>query len=324
MGCLKLHTYTHLHIAHTSNTEHSREKKSDAGRYQYKYNGKELQTELGLNMYDYGARNYDPALGRWMNIDPLAEKTQEVYSYVWNNPIMNIDPDGRSGESTHTDKDGNVLAVFNDGDNSVYKHDTAESKDDVEKLRNEKSNNSGGGTKMGETEHWDEFVSPETGKTMTNYRIQFGKSFDPIIGKLNFESKKMDLKEIALNSRGGGIFDLKKDFKNVGALLEGKYATSRSAGNFLAGLNAEGGRMFGVGVNFETFQKLAGALHIEESNGNKLSSSQMKEIVVKGTYNSSNISNFAAPTWGEVNYQYRMSRAGWFKAENSGVMTLNY
>lgn len=31
--------------------------------YQYKYNGKKLQDDMGLNMYDYGARNYDPALG---------------------------------------------------------------------------------------------------------------------------------------------------------------------------------------------------------------------------------------------------------------------
>ncbi|WP_281261171.1 hypothetical protein [Flavobacterium album] len=34
----------------------------------------ELQDDLGLNWYDYGARNHDPVLGRWMNIDPLAEK----------------------------------------------------------------------------------------------------------------------------------------------------------------------------------------------------------------------------------------------------------
>jgi len=39
--------------------------------FKYKYNGKELQDELGLNMYDYGWRNYDPALGRWLNINPL-------------------------------------------------------------------------------------------------------------------------------------------------------------------------------------------------------------------------------------------------------------
>ncbi len=42
--------------------------------YNYKYNEKEFQDELSLNLYNYGARNYDPAIGRWMNIDPLAEK----------------------------------------------------------------------------------------------------------------------------------------------------------------------------------------------------------------------------------------------------------
>jgi RHS repeat-associated protein len=68
-----------------------------SSNYNYKYNGKELQDELSLNWYDYGARNYDPAIGRWMNIDPLSEKFHDFspYNYVLNNPLSFIDPDGQ-------------------------------------------------------------------------------------------------------------------------------------------------------------------------------------------------------------------------------------
>ena len=67
----------------------------------YKYNGKELDTKKGLNWYDYGARHYDAALGRWFAVDPLAEKyyAWSPYVYCYNNPIKFVDVDGKFGES---------------------------------------------------------------------------------------------------------------------------------------------------------------------------------------------------------------------------------
>ncbi|WKK80404.2 RHS repeat domain-containing protein [Marivirga arenosa] len=60
----------------------------------YKYNGKEEQEETGW--IDYGARMYQPDLGRWNGVDNLSEKysAYSPYNYVLNNPIGNIDPDG--------------------------------------------------------------------------------------------------------------------------------------------------------------------------------------------------------------------------------------
>lgn len=67
--------------------------------YCFGFNGKEKVDEVygDANAYDFGARLYDPRLGRWLAVDPLAVKYPSIspYAYVADNPIMFIDPDGR-------------------------------------------------------------------------------------------------------------------------------------------------------------------------------------------------------------------------------------
>jgi RHS repeat-associated protein len=67
----------------------------------YLYNGKELQDDIlsgtNLDWLDYGARFYDPVIGRWHSVDPLAEKYYYVnpYSYCADNPIIYVDKEGK-------------------------------------------------------------------------------------------------------------------------------------------------------------------------------------------------------------------------------------
>ncbi|MDH6342439.1 RHS repeat-associated protein [Parabacteroides sp. PFB2-12] len=48
--------------------------RGDQGRQQMKYGGKEFEDKHGLYLYDFEARYYDPALGGFLTMDPLAEK----------------------------------------------------------------------------------------------------------------------------------------------------------------------------------------------------------------------------------------------------------
>ena len=92
----------------------------------YKYNGKELDRKGGLDWYDYGARMYDAALGRFMKTDRFSEKYVSLspYQYGANNPVNNIDVNGDSLLLNKTSVAEAMLAIYNgleDGTNIKMK-----------------------------------------------------------------------------------------------------------------------------------------------------------------------------------------------------------
>jgi len=74
-------------------------KYSNGSSYRYGFNGKENDNDVKGegNSLDFGARIYDPRIGRWLSVDPMIARMPGVgsYTYVNNNPIRYIDPDGK-------------------------------------------------------------------------------------------------------------------------------------------------------------------------------------------------------------------------------------
>ena len=100
--------------------------------HKYMFGGKEFDESFQtLNTYDFGARNYDPALARWMNIDPLAEQGRRwsPYNYAFDNPVYFVDPDGMwptlpswsDVKKTYSEAKATVSKTYNETKSSVTK-----------------------------------------------------------------------------------------------------------------------------------------------------------------------------------------------------------
>lgn len=86
--------------------------------YRYGFNGMEGDPEVKGegNSYDFGARMYDPRVGRWLSLDAYSKKYPSTsnYAFVKNNPLIFIDPDGNTyfyfnGRYVGTDGEANGL-----------------------------------------------------------------------------------------------------------------------------------------------------------------------------------------------------------------------
>jgi len=87
--------------------------------YKYKYNGKELQDELGLNVYDMDMRQYDPALARWVVQDPVVHHSMSPYQAFNNDPIFWNDPSGADPEYDWDEHNRGNKGVYKDGKTQV-------------------------------------------------------------------------------------------------------------------------------------------------------------------------------------------------------------
>ncbi|MEN2401766.1 DUF6443 domain-containing protein [Flavobacterium sp. MC2016-06] len=169
---------------------------SSSDALKYKYNGKELQDDnIGgnqLNLYDYGTRNYDPALGRWGTHDPLSDATFQPYNFANNNPIMYNDPTGMIAENSNAfastdvvnNSDGSytVVGAYDDGDNNIY-------------VVNNKREKKRTGEIIGETIQPCDFCT--TNDKKGGYDI-----FNPSLSGVTFNLKKLNVSGTARDKSG--------------------------------------------------------------------------------------------------------------------------
>jgi RHS repeat-associated protein len=224
----------------------------------YLYNGKELIEDNGLQYYDHGARMYDPVIGRWGVVDPLASEFpwQSGYTSFNNNPINLIDPDGRAAVppgKTYDEMTGEMIHDDGIKDNKVYTGTKTDGSD--RKFVGIAGNGPG---QIGDVT--DKF-NTQIGQTKSFFE-QKGREIDAQTGYIGgiFDSKKRNFFQQQVTDKGP--FDIKQPGKGFSqgeigfySFYEGKLFRYDDYGNFNYGVAAKAfgfsqtTALLGAGIN---------------------------------------------------------------------------
>jgi RHS repeat-associated protein len=239
----------------------------------YKYNGKELQKELSLEWLDYGARFYDPQIGRWHSVDPHAE------NYLnWTPFTYCMDPNGKDGDVTITKDEIKVkvqIYIYGSGAN------------DKQAAKMQKSIMKG----------WNKGFSYTDSKTNENYKV----SFDVNVQYINiFNSKE----ETSTNTM---------DFSNTFNLIEVGATSKDVSRSSVNGGDKGKWRGYGIDPSEHEFGHLIGLNdHYTDTKGPDLGweGNVMAEPAGMGKVQQKNINALAFPLINEYkkSFQYNFNR----------------